>query len=242
MLALGGAQDAAAAPLQAVLSVRYFVVSAGNPDFGQACCNFYNNLVQSKLGPHALPLYNPQFGGALYARLKVSASNLDPDGELTLWSPALNKTVSPAAMPNGTAAMPFSGHAGAEPGAGYISAVYTGSFSLPKAMTLGVSLKTDDEALLYLDGKLSGAIIGVHPPAQEGQFAGNLSLAAGEHTLTLFYDDRKHPADRLSFSLDTFPFPPQSHQMHGLGFLPDLHHTGPEGCGPLFSQPPCPPN
>ena len=225
---------AMATPVAGTVSAKYFVVAATNPDFNGASkaipgpydhfSPLYADMVTRNLGPNGLPLRNPHYAGSPFA-----PENLDAAGEITFWSPALNKTVSPAPVASGTAAMPFSTRSpAAGSGSFYATAIYEGVFSVTQATCYAANLSTSDEAMLYIDNVMVTWQDGV---ATGG---GQAILQAGKHRLEVFYARRGHPAAGfLAFSIEDYG---SAITHEGLGWIPDKHFTPARGTGPLFQH------
>ncbi len=85
-------------------------------------------------------------------------------------------------------------------GSFYETAILTGVFSLASASTVGFNLGSDDDAFIYIDGILFGQNPGIHGVTTI-DFT-TPALAAGNHTLKVFYADRESTGAFLSLSLD----------------------------------------
>lgn len=179
----------------------------GRPDFGQGFLSTVH--VQSALGPHALPVY--QSSTTNDPLRPTDVHDLTGGGEITWWSPALNSNVSsigPGSLANGFDATMFPpgpnlGSADG-PGFGYLTAHFQGNFSTGTDETmLGLTLGSDDDAYLFIDGMLAAELGGVHGFALLNGPAGIQFTIdkAGPHTLDLFYADREPAEARLRFDL-----------------------------------------
>jgi hypothetical protein len=186
------------------LAATYFtVVEQGDPDFNtRGCCVFTRHLVQSTLGPNALPLLDPAYSQPVRSYYVVH--DVNEAGEITWWTPGATVTatgtgISPMPIandrlfpPNGTG--PDNAH-------GFQTAILRGILNVPRSEPVRFTIGADDAAFLYLDGALVADLGGIHPRI-------NLPvvtevLQPGDHCLALFYADLypDHPA--LFFSIET---------------------------------------
>ncbi len=182
-----------AATVNATLSASYFEVANNtDPDFSTSSTPHV--LVGSTLGPNGFPVAAAPFG----------VNDVNPvTNELTWWSPALNSHV--VATATGTISLPYSSNMFAPNSTGtnnsnfYETAFFTGNFSLAAATTVAFALGSDDDSFIYIDGTLIGQNPGVHAISTVN-FSSGL-LAAGDHQVEVFYDDRQHVAASLSLDL-----------------------------------------
>ena len=189
-----------AAPVS-TLSASYYTVSSADPDFGNQCCGTFADLVKNTLGPDGLPVYNPATSDSF------TIHDLNGSGEITWWDPTFNSNVT--ASGSGSISLPFNDGAmypptGQNPGGndsnGYLAGVFTGAFSLNAPQQVQFGLGADDDAFLYVDGMLVDSLGGVHADTQL-PITTPQTLATGNHTITLFYDDRYPTQAALSFSI-----------------------------------------
>ncbi|MDD2876172.1 MAG: PEP-CTERM sorting domain-containing protein [Acidiphilium sp.] len=181
------------------LGVTYYTVTP-NADFGgQSVDGVFTNMVTSNLGPDGLPVYNASYGGP-------AASDVNANGELTWWSPSMNTHVTETS--SGTAILPVSnGNFFPPNGTGtndtnsFQTAVYSGTFTLAAPETFTFNLSADDDAFLYVDSKNVDDLGGIH--ADSALPNTSIQLAAGQHTLELFYADREQTQAALNFSIQT---------------------------------------
>ncbi len=194
------------------LGVDYFTVSGSEPGFGTPgiCCSVSPNMVLSTLGPNGLPVLNPAATDLKPGELALLQQDTNSHGELNFWTVGGHVT---SGGPSGTVSIPYAvsefypdalnpGHGTADGAVhGYMAAVFAGKFTLATASTVTFSLGADDEAFFYVDGKIVDQIGGIHPNTAAPVTTG--TLAAGDHTLELFYDDRYPTQASLSFGLVT---------------------------------------
>lgn len=174
------------------LSAQYFQVRGGtDPDF-----NLYSTPVVvdgSHLGANGLPVAT---GGV---------KDINPTThEITWWSPALNPHVVATTGCAATITLPYAHNMFAPCSAGkndqtyFETAVFSGFFSLGNAQTVSFQLGSDDDSFLYIDGVLIGQNPGVHAVTYRDF---SQTLAAGKHSVKLFYSDRQNVGAYLSFNL-----------------------------------------
>ena len=184
------------------LSVTYYEVSNSDASYGTLCCGTYGDEVLSTLGPNGLPLLNPAYSGAMPSVQDVYK------GQLTWWSPSLNSHVTQTGTgtvtlpvdhtsnfypPNGTGTNDFDGG---------LTAVYSGTISVPTTEQISFSIGADDSAFAYLDGQIVCDLGGVHG-FTDGTCTSGFDIDAGTHTLELFYDDMDPSQAGLYFSITT---------------------------------------
>ena len=185
-----------AAPISATLAIQYFEVgvTASRPDFGGA--GTPNVANGSTLGPNGLPVASAPFG----------VSDVDPTThEITWWSPALNSQIVPTGT--GTVTLPFASNMFAPNSTGtndatfFETSILTGAFSLSSPSAVEFQLGSDDDSFIYVDGTLFGQNPGIHGVTNV-DFT-TPTLAAGSHTIEVFYDDREQVVAFLSLDLLT---------------------------------------
>ena len=124
-------------------------------------------------------------------------------GVLTWWDPSLNSNVK--ADGTGTVSLPYNSNMYAPMSTGtndtyvYETAIFKGDFSLASAGTVDFVLGSDDDSFIYVDGKLFGDNPGVHGVSTV-DFT-SPELAAGSHSIEVFYADRDHTGAFLSLTL-----------------------------------------
>jgi fibro-slime domain-containing protein len=204
LLLAGLASGAAAASTAAHADIfaQFFTAQSDGRDFGPViCCFANNNEVLTTLGPNGLPVYNPASTPTL---LDKSATT----GELTWWTPSAASATSPGIVAAGTQTITGNSFndsslypAGQNSDAnGFVTAIFSGSFTLGSEQTIDFSLSADDDALLYIDGQAAVILGGIH--GQDlGHADNNVDLSAGAHNFELFYADRQQTGAGLDFSV-----------------------------------------
>jgi len=185
--------SAIAAVVPGTLTAQYFRVASGSdPDF-----NIYstpNVMNGSALGPNGLPVAVTPFG----------VNDLIPlTNEINWWSPAFNSNVELTGT--GTIALPFASNMfpsnamGFDNNTHFLTAIFTGTFSLAASSTITFKLGSDDDSFIYVDGILFGQNPGVHAVTNV-EFT-SPTLAAGSHDITVFFADRQQTGAYLSLEL-----------------------------------------
>ena len=177
-----------AAPVTPTLAAQYFQVAANtDADFPGG---YPNVAMNSHLGPNGLPV-------------GTGVSDLNAASEITWWSPVFNQNVS--ATGTGTITLPYSSSMFAPNSTGtndnnyFETATFAGAFNLNTASTVQFSLGSDDDSFIYVDGQLFGQNPGIH--ATSNVVFTTPTLAAGAHTLNIFYADRQHVDATFSLNL-----------------------------------------
>ena len=190
---LGGAAliaaPASAQTVNATLGATYYRVAINtDPDFPG------NNPIVaagSSLGANGLPV------GTGVADIN------SPTGEITWWSPALNPNIQQTGT--GTISLPFASNMYAPNSTGvndnlyFMTARFTGVFTLSSLSTIQFTLGSDDDSFIYVDGLLFGQNPGIH--ATSVVTFTTPALDVGQHTLDVFYADREHTGAYLSLNL-----------------------------------------
>jgi len=211
------------AQAQQVLGATYFSVPNGgagtpDPDFQRDPFTTPIIAIGSGLGPNGMPIAT---GGV---------SDIGPGSQLTWWSPTLNNNVTQTGT--GFITLPYLNNAmfppnntGASDASAFETAIFKGDINLTGAASaltaVSFHLTSDDDSLIYVDGKYIGGLPGVH--ATESTTITDL-LSASDHSLEIFYADR-HTVGAvfgLSISPDSImvsPGPTPGVGLLGLGFL-----------------------
>ncbi len=180
----------------AALSATYFEVSTtGNgPDFGGSGAP--NVQIGSTLGPDGLPVVSSPAG----------VTDVDPlTQELTWWGPSLNSGVVETGT--GAVSLPYGSNmyapnsTGSNNSAYFETAILQGGFSLSSAQSVTFQLGSDDDSFIYVDGTLIGSEPGIHGAGSQNFTASD--LAAGTHTVEVFYDDREQAGAYLQLNVLT---------------------------------------
>jgi fibro-slime domain-containing protein len=178
------------------LNVTYFSHGTDS-DFGAGeCCSVSSNLVLSTLGPDGLPIYNTAADNAGFVIHDLTGTS---GNEINWW---VNQTGT------GTVSLPIANNhmyllngTGSNDSNGYLTAIFTGTLNLSTAEALTFNLGSDDDAFVYIDGKLVDSVGGVHPLADAPVTTS--TLTQGDHSFELFYADRDQTQAELDFSIDT---------------------------------------
>jgi fibro-slime domain-containing protein len=224
VVALGAATPAAASPVILSLTGTYnTVTSSGTGDFQTECCSSDPGMVTSHLSAGGLPVYS---GTSTFPIHDINAVTK----EILWWSPGTYNGDVVTASGTGTISTPFSsasmfpptgsnGNVGNDSD-GFLTAEFTGSFSLGTKSSVTFTLGADDDAFFYVDGSLVTGLGGVHgdsPAPTE-----TVTLSAGPHDIELFYADRNQTQAALTFGLDSTGITPvpevSTWAMMALGF------------------------
>jgi hypothetical protein len=183
------------------MNITYFTISSSDPDANALCCSGPLPEAGPNLGPNGFPTLLPSYAG-------IHPHDVNANGELTYWSPAMNAHVTQTGT--GVVSLPFidnsffppNGTGSSDGGSiGYQSAILSGSLFVPHAETISFTLSSDDNAFVYLDGALICNDGGVHAAASVA--CTSSTIAAGNHTLQVFYDDLNQVAASLNFAINT---------------------------------------
>lgn len=232
-LAAAGALAAAAfIPVSAhalgVLSADWFIMSTANVDADNSIDGTQTGLVLSELGPSGLPVKSP-FSGSF----PTSSSNNIQDvntttQEIQWWTPSATISVDPfypstVAIPFNQPTNLFPGGAGSNGGnIGFTTAHFYGTFELPSAGSISLSLGADDDAWIFIDEQLVVDLGGVKPLATAPFTTSPLS--AGTHRIDLFFADRHVSQSGLVFNAEVQFSPaevpePSTYALMALGLL-----------------------
>jgi hypothetical protein len=186
---VGAAQAGSVTP---TLSAHYYeVADHSDPDFNTNSTPIVAN--GSMLGPNGLPVAT---GGV---------NDLTAGGEITWWSPALNSHVHETTPAGATITLPYNSDMFAPNSTGgndesfFETATFSGKFNLAGPGTVEFQLGSDDDSFIYVDGVLFGQNPGVHGESSV-DFTSPM-LAAGNHSIEIFYADRQNVAAHLQLTL-----------------------------------------
>lgn len=196
--------------LKIKVSATYWMLAENDQDTGPSkCCSTVTDMVLGELGPNGLPLVNPKYAA------NGDIKDINASGEITWWSPIFNSNVS--FLSTGAVSFPLSSFEYPPSGndfGGFLVAEFQGDFILSSAAEIQFTTISDDDSLIYIDGKLLLANGGVKNRAT---VSGTDSLSAGEHSLTLFYADRDPTGAFLQVS-DSISETPEPATLSLLGF------------------------
>lgn len=190
-----------AAHAQVNLNYEYYKVrnSGANPDFQKGIDGgIVAGIVQSTLGVNGLPMYTGLTG---YASLPLTQYDGGVGGtqELQWWTPngtgifadGTGVITGPLNLTN------FFATGETDNNTWFRTAIFRGSVDMTSPGVLTFSLGADDDAWLFIDGKLVGDNGGVK--AYGPTTYSTTSLDAGTHSLALFFADRHVTQSALGF-------------------------------------------
>ena len=190
------------------INVDYFTIAETDQDENRGGGGVSTNFVLPALGANGLPVYNPNETGTPFV-----PEDLLSDGEITWWSPALNKGGSGGTsdvVETGIASvtLPFSNDnffppngTGPNDANGFQAAVLTGNLFAPAAETVSFTVSSDDSAFVYLDGQIACDDGGVHSATAVPCTTSTIS--AGTHTIQVFYIDLRQTQAALDLTVTT---------------------------------------
>jgi fibro-slime domain-containing protein len=164
------------------------------------------NYVTSTLGPNGLPVFNPNYTTASGTVNPLSsASLLGSTNQINWWDASNNGgNANSTYFGVGTLALSSTATAMMLPGQTgdtnlFAVDILTGYFNVATAGNVQFSVGADDSAFVYVDGSLVDSIGGLNADAPAN--TNTIALAAGNHTVQIFYADRETPGGNLSFSV-----------------------------------------
>jgi len=217
-----GAVAATLAPFMAahagnILGITYYTIAETDKDGNQLGSGTFDNEVQSHLGPNGLPVLNTTAFGCVSNCFSPDGAPTDvlSTGEITYWSPALNNggsggTSDVTQTGTGSVTLPFNvpfdffppNGTGGSDFNGFQAAVLSGSLTNASDEVISFSIGADDMAFAYLDGTIVCDLGGVHP-ATTGTCVTPFTIAAGTHTLDVFFVDINAVQSGFSFDIST---------------------------------------
>lgn len=217
LLGLGAAIFAPLASATNSLAINYYTIAENDKDANHLAGGVFNNEVQDALGPHGLPVLNTPAYGCTTDCYSPSGAPTDvlSDGEITYWSPALNNggagnTSDVAYTGSATVTLPFSrpsnffppNGTGSSDYNGFQAATLSGTINIPTDENISFSIGADDMAFAYLDGHVVCDLGGVHG-SSAGSCVTDKPIAAGNHTLNVFFVDINNVQSGLTFDVTT---------------------------------------
>jgi fibro-slime domain-containing protein len=199
-VALAGMAGAPAAYAAGSVSASYFTITSLDPDTGGPITGVETGLVQTTLGPDGLPV---ESASGTFADVNAA-------GELLWWTPHAGFVLPGTSFPYpATVALPFNipvnffpnGPGGSNGGdIGFTSAILSGTFDTPAGGSVTFTLGSDDDAWVFLNGKLVVDNGGVHADAPAPTTISD--LLPGSNTVEVFFADRHITQAALTFDAD----------------------------------------
>jgi fibro-slime domain-containing protein len=191
---------------------EYFVLSSKHPDVGHGADDtIVRGLVEKHLGPDRLPIVS-KFGRT-YSGSSGKISDVNALGELMWYSGGdtrgsrREKIVTSDRLPFKFDAFYPDGKQADGGANGYRVVHWSGTFTLTKTQSVGLSLGSDDDSWVFIDRTLVVDNGGIKPLA-DAPFT-SAHLQAGTHELDVFYADR-HGAGASLHLTTAFPVAPSS--------------------------------
>ena len=196
------------------MSATYYTIAGADQDMNHLAIGAFDNEVQANLGPDGLPVLNTAAFGCTSNCFTASSlpADLTASGEITWWSPSLNKggggVSDVVETGTGTVKLPYSNlgffppnGTGSGDGNGFQAAVFSTTLVVPSTESLTFNLGADDVAFVYLNGSIVCDLGGVHADAPG--VCSSPVLTAGNYSLDLFYADINSEAAALTFDVTT---------------------------------------
>jgi fibro-slime domain-containing protein len=191
---------------------EYFILSSKHPDVDHGADDtIVRGLVEKHLGPDRLPIVT-KFGRT-YSGSSGKISDVNALGELMWYSGAdmrgsrREKIVTSDRLPFKFDAFYPDGKQADGGANGYRVVHWSGTFTLAKTQSVGLSLGSDDDSWVFIDRTLVVDNGGIKPLA-DAPFT-SAHLRAGTHELDIFYADRHGAGAQLHFTTE-FPVTPAS--------------------------------
>lgn len=191
--------EAPRAPVESALTGYYFKVPEKHPDVERGMDGrIVVGMMGPSLGPHGLPVASAFGRSGQFPSGPIT--DVNTDGEVLWWSSSSTKGVRVEKIGNDRLPLKFPAFYpdGQQRDSPFFRAVHwRGTFTTAADGVLGLTLGSDDDSWVYVDGRLvidNGGVKTVNEaPYQIG------GLAAGNHTIDIFYIDRKSPEATLAF-------------------------------------------
>jgi fibro-slime domain-containing protein len=199
-VALAGVSVAPAAYAAGSVSASYFTITSLDPDTEGPITGFVPGLVKTMLGTDGLPVESAP----------GTFSDVNAEGELLWWTPHAGFVLPGTSFPYpATVSLPFNiptnffpdGPGGSNGGdIGFTSAILSGTFITPVGGSVTFTLGSDDDAWVFLNGKLVVDNGGVH--ADQPAPTTISDLLPGSNTVEVFFADRHTVQAALTFDAD----------------------------------------
>jgi fibro-slime domain-containing protein len=201
--------SASASAQASTLSAIWTTLNAGHADTQRGASGVVTGLVETTLGPNGLPVRSALSAGFAVGDAR-RYSDVDPTtNELLWWTPGVRATGTVTLDPfySTTVSIPFNqpsnlfpGGGGSNGAAGFTAVQLSGTFNLLAAGTITVSLGSDDDAWVFVNGTLLVDNGGTHGLATAPTTSG--PLAAGGNRIDVFFADRQTNQSGLVLDAD----------------------------------------
>ena len=193
------------------MTADFFTLSSSNPDVEEDIPGVTTGLVENSLGPNGLPVLSPTDHTTYSPGSSNYINDINPvTGEILWWTPSstvtadaqnviVNLPYDQVLYPNGTGVPNAFGSDGGSNG--YTSAILSGTFNLASPGTITMSLGSDDDAWVFVNGNLVDDNGGVHG-FSDVPFDVSTGLNAGINTVDVFFADRHTTGSQLAFDAD----------------------------------------
>ncbi len=181
------------------LTASYFTLPENHPDVGRGVDGgIVTGLVAEHLGPDGWPVVTNV--GRSGQQVSGPISDVNSAGEILWWSTTSKNGVRMEKVV--TECLPIENESMFPDGYDdddtyFLTAHYQGYFTAPPSGTVGLSLGSDDDSWVFIDGILAVDNGGVKPLATAPYKVAHLT--AGRHLLDVFYADRHGTAAQLEF-------------------------------------------
>jgi len=151
--------------------------------------------VYTHAGDDAIEWWDP----ALDTHVKALAASTQNPSTITIGALGYDNTdMFPSNSHTGT-----TGHFVYNDTSDFLTAVFSGTFTTTSNGTITFTLASDDDSLVYIDGKLIGSDLGVHGVGAPVTFTTGV-LKAGSQTIDIYYADRAQT--QAALDLGSFNF------------------------------------
>jgi fibro-slime domain-containing protein len=182
----GGTGSGSQSLLTITMTGDYFSSPTTDPDFQAVETGPVTGLVQPTLGPNGFPKVSTKGQTSTY-----SITDVNSNGEILWWSLSGRSKTQDITAKADTLPFTFQNFfpTGQTTDSNFMRTVHwKGTITSQSAKTLTFSVFADDDLWIYIDGNLVVDDGGVK--SNQAASSQNVSLAAGNHTLDIFYTDR----------------------------------------------------